>query len=480
MLKSYLLKSGCYIIVLLSLTGLLYSCKKEPEKKQITQQIQYLLHAFPSNPTIGIVIENLHNKHILYQDNIHRSFIPASTTKTLTATAALDFLGANYRFVTRLATTNKNIVNHTLNGNIYLQFSGDPSFKYKDLRTLLNTLKKIHIKKINGDLLITTGFFPKFKHGPGYMWDDFNFCFSAPSDAIVLNRNCFKFSMLPNSNIGKKTIITNKNLSLIPVNNLVTTEISDHKQCSLEISANSHNDYHLTGCIAQQSNRLNFDLAVRNPRLLLKNYIYQWLQQQHISLNGDIHYVEFKTPTYTLALHQAKPLYQLLRHMLKTSDNLYANNIFKTIGAIYLDQPASWQNGATAELAILKHLNIDTSEINLVDGAGLSRYNRFSPQVLLQILNYNYDHPEIGHYFYNSLSIAGVDDKLRPLALGQDTGTFRAKTGSMQAVAAIAGYLHTINGTPLAVIVMINGKEHSLTYFALIRNIIYSLANATF
>lgn len=480
-LKLPLLRQGFYLILLLSLIVLLSDCKKSPEKQSIKPLIKTLLNSFSSNPTVGIIIENLNNKKILYQQNRYRSFVPASTTKTLTATVALRFLGPYYQFATRLTTNAKRINDHILNGDLYLQFSGDPSFEYKDLNALLKTLIKLHIKKINGDFLITTGSFAKFKQGPGYMWDDFNFCFSAPSDGIVLNHNCFKFSMFPNFTIGKKTLIVSQDqLSLTPITNLVTTELDGNNQCPLEMTVDASNHYRLTGCLDRQSDKLNFDVAVKNPRLLLQNYLQQWLKQHHIILQGKINYITTASVTHTLALHLSQPLYELLKHMLKTSDNLYADNIFKTIGAIYLNQAANWKNGAIATMDILKQLNIDTSQINLVDGAGLSRYNRFSPQILLQILNYNYDHPEVGHYFYNGLAIAGIDDKFRPLTLGQYNGAFRAKTGSMQAVATIAGYLHTNNGTPLAVIVMINGKEESLTYFGLIRDIVYSLANIKF
>ena len=474
-----LTKKIIYAAVITLTCLLLTNCHKTKDDKKIPTIIRHLITAFPSQPSIGVVVENLSNKHILYQHNMQRSFVPASTTKTLTTTTALNFLGPNYHFTTRLSTDAKKMNNGIVRGNIYLQFSGDPSFKYQDLKTILATLIRLNINTINGSLIIEIAPFPHFKQAPDYMWDDFNFCFSAPSDAVILNHNCFEFTMSPNSFIGKSTILVSKHsLEFTPIENSVTTKLDGNNECPLDLYITQHNHYQLSGCIDYLSPPLHFDVAVKNPHYLLKQYIQQWLQQHHIKLRGTIQYAPLKSKTNTLLLHQSAPLFELLKHMLKISDNLYANNIFKTIGAIYFNQAATWKNGAAAEMAILQKIGIDTNQINIVDGAGLSRYDRFSPQVLLQILNYNYDHPQTGQYFYNGLVITGIDDKFRPLSLGQYDGNFRAKTGSMQAVATIAGYVKTANGTSLAIVVMINGKEQPLTYFGLIRNIVYSLASA--
>ena len=276
----------------------------------------------------------------------------------------------------------------------------------------------------------------------------------------------------------KLLLLTAPPASLVTIDNIVTTKLDSNHECPLKLQANQHNHYYLSGCLDYQNPTLNFDIAIKNPHYLLNRYLSQRLNKHKIHLQGHINYLSTSAPIHLLASHRSAPLHKLIKHMLKKSDNLYANIISKTVGAIYLNKPATWKNGAIASIALLKQLNIDTTQINIIDGAGLSRYDRISPQGLLQILNYNYHHPTIGHYFYNGLLIDGTDDKSRPLDLGLHPGYFHAKTGSMQAVATIAGYLKTIHGTSLAVVIRINGNQPTLTYFGLIRDIVHSLATS--
>jgi len=84
-----LLRKIFYIIGIIVFCIIVASCQAKNKSNQVATSLQPLLKLFPSKPSIGIVVEDLKSKQILYQQNIHRSFIPASTTKTLTATVAL-------------------------------------------------------------------------------------------------------------------------------------------------------------------------------------------------------------------------------------------------------------------------------------------------------------------------------------------------------------------------------------------------------
>lgn len=462
------------ILLVTLLSMLLTNCgnKNTPAPTALQQEINQIIKRFPNNPSMGIIIKNLSRDKVLFQLNPTRTFVPASTTKTITATVALKYLGPNYRFKTTLARTG-NIDGSTLQGDIYLSFSGDPSFKLKNLNQLLLNLKQQHIKKIAGNIIINSGYFPNNKPGIGYMWDDLNFCYSAPSTAVVLNHNCFHFQMHPNTHMGDAAVINSRHgFNFTPIENNVLTEPNNIKNCPINMDVSNTNQYHIYGCIRHQAAPYTFDVAVHNPHYLLRQTIEKFLSTNKITLNGQVHFTNQTIKTSLIATHHSKPLAHLIKHMLKTSDNLYANILFKTVGAKFMNGQATWKNGAKANQKLLKQMNIDTQDTRIVDGSGLSRYNRFSPKLLLQILEYNYHNKKFGHAFRNALSIAGTDGTLKNFNLPQSDAELQAKTGDMFAITSLAGYLTTVNHQQVAVVIMINGIDKSRAYFKLAHQIL--------
>lgn len=450
------------------------SMVKLATKMALQTRIDTVLAGFTGDPSIGIIVKNLDTQKVLYQKNSQRSFVPASTTKLLTATAALAILGPDYQYQTSIASNGK-IQQQQLQGNLYLQFAGDPSLKQSDLKQLLQVLKHKNIKIIKGNIVVLTPNFKPYKPAPGYMWDDQNFCYAAPADAVILNHNCFKFKMWPNKTLNQPTQITTKRaLEFTPIKNDVTTQLVDLSNCPIDMSVNDKNQYHIYGCMPYRHEPYKFDVAVKNPRYYLQQFLQAWLKQNHIHLTGNIIFRMKAVQAAVLKTHASKPLKTLLRHMLKTSDNLYANSFYKTVGNEYSDSNAGWTTSSLAVKNVLQQLGIETKNINLVDGAGLSRYNRLTPKLLLQILDYQYHHSTTGKAFYKALAIAGVDGTLRDFKLQQEHVAFHAKTGNMFAVVSLAGYLRT-QQQHLAVVIMINGIGSDEEYFRLARKVLNSV-----
>jgi D-alanyl-D-alanine carboxypeptidase/D-alanyl-D-alanine-endopeptidase (penicillin-binding protein 4) len=470
------LKQSKIWIASLLLFVCLASCNVASAQDALNAHLNTLLALFSGNPSVGIVVKNLDTGKILYALNANRSFVPGSTTKVLTATAALQFLGPQYQFPTSIAISGK-VDQSVLNGDVYINFNADPSLQKQDLAQLLSQLSSKQIQTISGNVYINVGNAPTSQPAPGYMWDDQHFCYAAPNSTVVIDHNCFHFTLQPGETIGAIASLTSKNpLTFTSVNVQVRTQLDEQNSCDMQLQVDSQNAYQLTGCVPYQHPAFPFAVAVNNPRMLARQIIRQWLTQQHIKLTGQV-LTSHSTPSAAvLQTHYSQSLAQLLRHTLKTSDNLYANNIFKTVGAVYTDQSANWLNGSKAVLDILDSMGIDTKQVHLVDGAGLSRYNRFSPELLLNILQYNYTHPKIGQPFFHALSIAGTDGTLKNFDWPIAQSSFHAKTGSMRSVACTVGYLHTPQGQNLAVVVMVNGIKNYRVYFALIHELLMTLA----
>ena len=472
-------KKVFFIAALVIFAAMLSNCEKHNPQTHLTSALEQILTNFPGNPSIGIIVKNMSDDTIVFEKNPLRTFEPASTTKTLTATAALHYLGGDFTFTTKLGITGNVDNNDELNGNVELFFSGDPSLTNKDLNHLLASLVKNNVQTIQGNFVIDSDQFLPYKRAPGVMSDDTNMCFAAPSDAIIVNRNCFSFVLSPSKSInGSATVSQARNLDFITLKHDIISPLVDEKHCPLDLTVDSKNQYNLVGCIPYDNEPYQFDVAIHNPREYLRAYLTLWLKMHNIKLNGDIVFTDAGNSSTMLATHQSKPLYELIQHMLKESDNLYANSLFKTLGAYYLDGDASFENGAKAVSDILKNLGINTDQLNLVEGSGLSRYNRFSPELLSQILQYNYHNGKEGGYFYQGLSIAGKDGTLKHFVVNDDKVDFRGKTGGMYAVRTLAGYLNDKKGTPLSVVIMINGIGKAKAYNPLEASIINQVAGS--
>ncbi len=159
-----------------------------------------------------------------------------------------------------------------------------------------------------------------------------------------------------------------------------------------------------------------------------------------------------------MAMHRSDPLPILLKHMLKESDNLYANSILKTLGAYYYKRPGTWQTGTQAMMAILtKYNQVDFTSAVLVDGAGLSRLNVITAAQMLQVLTTVHQKPVIFAALMEALPIAGVDGTLkRRLTEAAYRNNVHAKTGTMSEVSTLSGYLQNRSHQTIAFTILIN------------------------
>lgn len=452
----------------------------EAYDEKIARIVTSRLASLGENPTLGISIVNLKTQKVLYTLNADRSFVPASVMKMVTATNAIYLLGPHYHYHTTLAITSMP-VDQALNGNVYIRFSGDPTLTQKELYGLLESLVKKNIATINGNVILDLSYFPKQQDNPGFMSDDEHFGYAAFTDAIILDHNQFDFYLFPSKELPGKAVMTSEaNLKFNPVKFDVITSLQPSDDCPIDLYSDEKNNYTLTGCIPFGASPYQFSVAIHNPTQWVSDQISDWLTQHHIKLNGAIIIGKMPHKTITLTRHESPDLSYMVQYLLKSSDNIYANSIFKTVGAIYQDDSASWHNGERSNIQLLKKIGVNTSGTMIVDGAGLSRYNLLTPNALQQIIIYDYAHPEVGNYIFPGLPVSGIDGTLRRYKLGKFTGNFVAKSGTMKQIATIAGILKTKNNPPLGIVVMINGNQRSRVYFYFIHNIVQDLAQEQF
>lgn len=152
---------------------------------------------------------------------------------------------------------------------------------------------------------------------------------------------------------------------------------------------------------------------------------------------------------------------QILMRMLKESDNLYAESMFYQIAASSGNRPATAKSAKALERQLISRLGLDASRYRLADGSGLSLYNYVSPELEIKFLRYAFENLNIYNHLLPALPIAGIDGTLKGRMHSQFTrGNVHAKTGTVEGVSSLCGYLTAANGHHLCFSIINQGIMH--------------------
>lgn len=395
---------------------------------------------------IGLEVMHIPSGHVLFSHNGRKRFVPASVTKVFTTACAMDNFGADYRYRTKLKAYGA-ISGGRLNGNLVLEPSQDPTLKTVELRDLLSTIGAKGIKTVEGklDTAVIPGGGDRFV--TSWLAEDWGQDWMPPSSDLVLDDNLARRD--PARGYPLVTVTAGPETNTL-VSSLLRSPFGPSWVCfnpAKQVMEFWHPDGPLSG-----------GQLVGNPEQYNTAAARSMVRAAGTKMNGkDIRSVMTDVPA-VLGEHTSRPLAEIIKKCLKESDNLYAQQLLRTIGT----QPpinktvekATLEDRGLARLHNwLGSIGVPGSEVVLYDGCGLSRKNCFSPHAL------NLVHK---HMAGQSLKSAYLDVMPFDGAAGATSGTFRYKTGAMDSVRCISGVVITAAGEPLAVTVMINAHSPSV------------------
>jgi len=393
------------------------------------QLINKLKQTLPQGSEFSLVIEPINTKlkakRLHYR---HHYFAPpASTQKLLVALAATLSLKPTFTFNTTLSKIKRDLV---------LSFSGDPSLTRQHIRQLFSTHDLFPNKVFRGDIWLDGSIFSGYEKASGWPWDNTGVCYSAPASSITLDRNCVQGSVYANAKVGAPIRVHIPEFQPIKVSSsaiiISKTTWLDHP-CKFELTPYSNNTFSLTGCLVQRKGAFPMKFAIQNTAEYTKTAIRQELKSLGIRWYGKIHLGKPQGSAKKIAIHRSAPLPVLIKSMLKHSDNLIADNLTKTLGYYFFQQPGTFMNGVVAIKRILKKKGLDVSHTIMEDGSGLSRSNRATAHQFAQVIRYIIQHDKTLQLI-DALPIAGVDGTLkyrRSMNKAPFKGNIKAKTGSV-------------------------------------------------
>lgn len=403
---------------------------------------------FPEDFNAGIYAKNLTTHQTIYKQNIQRYYSPASNLKLFIAAASLLHLGPDFRYQTSLNLDKTKIKNHILHGDVILKFSGDPLFTQEDLARLLNNLKKLGIKKITGNIVIDNIAFDQTPYADGWAHDQLHICYAGPINTVNIDRNCFHFYLFPTS-LNKTTEIPEANKLPYIIKNQSITQDNKNHPLAINYDQNT-NQFVLSGDLAPHAHPQHFEVSIPDSLDYLEKLINKNLSKINIKFSGKItEHLKNTIANKNLAqfTHKSKKLSMLIRIMLKYSDNLIANSLFKTLGEYYYHTQGSWATGANAEKEILeKNIALDPEKLFIYDGSGMSYYDFVTPEQTMKLLEYIYKNKLLYKYIVPALPTGHTDGTLAkrfPVL----TSEVHAKTGSRRDVSALSGYINHCHQT---------------------------------
>ncbi len=380
-------------------------------KENVRERIDSIINKISSSAVIGILIYNPLTQDTIYQLNSVRSMIPASNTKLFTTAAALSILGGDFLVKTKLLTDDSNISNGVINGNLFLKGFGNPFFRDPDLIIMIEELKERGIKKIDGNIIGDDSYFDNVYTRNDWIKDEVSNVKLPPISALVLNRN--------------KTKVTRKSGRRIR----------------------------------------EFTVDVNDPPLFAAQKLREELINNGIEVTGNVIKGETMEATQTLSEFNTQ-LRDLIKYVNKNSDNFYAECLFKIIGAETSGEQGNAFYSTQAVLEFIRDNAIYSTGTAVVDGSGISRYNQITPAAIGGVLEKMYF--DLAHFddFYNSLSTAGIDGTLRSRLIGTYAeNNLRGKTGTLNGVTSLSGYLTTKGNDDLIISMIIEFNKGGWNYY---------------
>lgn len=396
-----------------------------------------------------------------------QAFSPASVMKVVTTYAALDMLGPAYRWRTGVYYDGQ-LQNGVLDGDLVLKGYGDPYFRAEDLWQLLSYVQQRGIRDIRGDLVLDGSLFQPQSGSPGDFDDEPYRAYNALPNALLVNFKATSLRLLPDLRHQVVQVLPNPEVAEVRIDNRLVLSAGpcgnwrDTLQYEVQpIPAAGGNDparmlVSLRGSYATACGEQALELSLLDDGTYALSLFRKLWQQLGGTFFGGVRWETLPNEAVLLAEFRGAPLAEVVRNINKYSNNLMTRQLLLTIAAEYKPLPANEAKGEEAVREWLASKNMEFPELMLENGSGLSRIARISAAHLGQLLLDAYHSPVMPELM-SSLPILAVDGTLtKRLKTSPAQGRAHIKTGSLDGVRAMAGYVLDAQGQRWAVVFMAN------------------------
>jgi serine-type D-Ala-D-Ala carboxypeptidase/endopeptidase (penicillin-binding protein 4) len=417
----------------------------------------------------GIQIKSLDTGKVIFEHDAQKRLKPASNNKLYTGALALEELGPDYRIVTSIAAKKQPSRSGTLSGDLVIIGRGDPSFSARfhagdyeaALRPLIEAIAATGIKRINGDIVADESFFRGPSFGNGWTWDDLQYYYGAEVSACTYQDNTVDLAIVAGKQVGDTAAIELKPFTpLLQFINRVQTSATNVRASITVTREPGSSLVTVSGHVPLGGKAVGEAVTVPRPALWFAQAVKDALIKRGIKVKGDIRRITAedkaagssgKDELIELTSVSSPPMRELVKQMMKPSQNLYAQLLFLQVAARHADHAkdlsvTTEDIGLRRMAAFMQKVGVARNDVLIEEGSGLSRGALVTPRATVQLLEYMARTPNKDIY-YDALPIAGKDGTLRMRMRGTlAEGNAHAKTGSLRYVNALSGYVTNRTG----------------------------------
>ncbi len=433
----------------------------------------------------GVHVLDLTTGETRYARNARKNFIPASVMKLFSTAAALDGLGPDFRYTTTLFLDGT-VRDGTLDGHLVVRGSGDPTISDRLFergyptdgdatalfRAWADSLQALGITSVTDHVIGDDDVFDDLELGNGWAWDDEPSPYAAEISGLSFNEGRATVTA-EGTRRGRRA-----ELSVEPAGTDYVYFINRTKTVGARAGADREirrerggNAFWIESEVPQ-GQRLRHTVSVHNPTRYFAHVLHETLRAEGVWVDGDpVDLDDWREkPDYRrlvpVATHTSRPLREIVALTNKESQNLYAEHLLKTLGAVRCpaERPdrvdcGSAQAGLRAARPLFERAGLELETMRLRDASGMSPYDMVAPEDVTALLRTMWIHPDpaVTDAYVGSLAVGGEDGTLeRRFRQGRARGNVRAKTGTVTGAKNLAGVVTTAGGTPLAFALLAN------------------------
>jgi serine-type D-Ala-D-Ala carboxypeptidase/endopeptidase (penicillin-binding protein 4) len=401
----------------------------------------------------GVSVRDFETGQIVYSYNNDKPRSPASNLKLLTGAAALDLLGPDYRFTTKLYYDGT-IENNTLNGNVFLVGGGDPTLLPKDLQAFAQAVKTAGIHHITGYVLGDVSMFSGSTLSPGVVPAEEKNAYAAHVSPLTLSPNTnyeagtLLITVKPSSKVGAAgTYSGNTSLEGLIISNKTKTVKKNAKNTVSITRTAGTNRVIISGNIPIGKSATK-TITTYNPSSSTLYAFHEAMKATGITFTNRYVVARRNLPESAVFIHEKKsmPLSDMYRIMMKKSSNPMADAFVKTLGyEVY--GIGDFKNGIQAVKDYGNSIGLSMDLWTIVDGSGLSKHNKVPPSQLTLLMKILQQTPNY-QTFYKGLIIGGHANAFEAGSLKDRFKEWNVrervigKTGYITGVHALTGISH--------------------------------------
>ena len=409
---------------------------------------------------VSIAVQEVGALRPLFAHDAERAMSAASVMKLVTTFAALELLGRDYRWRTETYLGGP-LDNGTLRGDLILKGYGDPKITIEQWQSLMTKLRAQGLTTVSGDLVVDRSLFRLAPYNSAAFDGEPLKPYNVGPDALLVNFKSVRFVFSPTTGLDGVEVRAEPPLPQLALGPFPHPSDGDCRDWraglgALFVDSAASARAAFSGHYPASCGERDWYVALLDPQSYLHGMFTKYFREAGGSFSGGVREGRAPSGATPFVTLESPPLYDIVRDVNKLSNNVMARQLFLTLATTAYPPGVTTRDAAATVKQWLDRRRLRMPGLVMENGSGLSRHERVSAGGLARLLAAA-DASPVREEFASSLAVAAVDGTVqRRFQSGTVAGQALLKTGSLEGVRALAGYVIDGEGRRWIVVALIN------------------------